>query len=59
MLDVFNNLNIITFSNKNTTSEEFEDINKVVLDCNSGNMVFLVQPSNYGSMDKIDPKEKG
>ena len=37
-LGSFNNWNIITLSHKATTSEDFEDINQVVLDGISDNM---------------------
>ena len=46
----FNNWNIITLSQKATTSEAFEEIHQVVLDGISDNMASLVQSGKYGSM---------
>ena len=56
VLDDFNNCNIITFSDKNTQLEEFEDIHKVVLDVISYNMVFLVKTLKYGARNTTYPK---
>ena len=52
------NWNIIKFSNKDTTSEDFEAINQVVLDGISENMASLVQYGKYGYMNKTYPKKK-
>ena len=52
VLGVLNNWNIITYSNKNTTSEDFKEINQVVLDGISDNMDSLVQSGRYSSMNK-------
>ena len=59
MIISFNNWNIITFSHKATKSEAFEDIYQVVLDGISGNMSSLVQPNNFGAMNKIDTSKMG
>ena len=56
---LFNNWNIIKFSNGNTKSEDFKDINKVVLDNISENMEFLVKYSNYGAMNTTDTPTLG
>ena len=44
---------------KATKSEAFEDIYQVVLDGISGNMSSLVQPNNFGAMNKIDTSKMG
>ena len=43
------NWNIITLPQKATKSEDFEEINQVVLDGISDNMGSLIQSGNYGS----------
>ena len=54
-LGLFNNWNIILFSNKNTTVEDFKEINQVVLDIISDNMKYLVQYGKYGAMNATNP----
>ena len=54
---VFNNWNIVTFSNKNTTGEDFEEIHQVVLDGISDNMDSLVQSVKCVAMIKKYPKK--
>ena len=56
---LFNNWNIITFSNKNTTSEEFEEIHQVVLDDISDNMALLVQYGMCGATNTTNPTTLG
>ena len=51
VLGSFNKLNIITFSQKATTSEAFEDIHQGVLDGIIENMISLVQYGKYGAMN--------
>ena len=51
MLGTFNNWNIVNFSNKNTSSEDFEGVHKAVPDVISYNMDFLVQPDKHGDMN--------
>ena len=50
----FNKRNIITLSHKSTTSEDFEEIHKVVLDFISENMTSLFQSGNYGVINTTD-----
>ena len=52
VLGSFNNCNSVTFSNKTTTYEPFEEIHKVVLGVIGENMDSLVQTGNYGVMNK-------
>ena len=52
MLVPFNNWNIITSSQKATTSEAFEEVNQVVLDGISDNIASLVQSGKYGAINK-------
>ena len=47
VLGSFNNWNIIILSHKSTTSEDFEEIHKVVLDLIGNNMESLVKTSKY------------
>ena len=47
ILGVFNNWNIIIFSNINTTSEDFEEIHQVILDGISDTMASLVQSGKH------------
>ena len=58
-LDSFNNWNIIQFTNKIISSEEFDEVRKVVLDGISENMAFLVQLGNYGAINAAVPTTKG
>ena len=51
MLVPFNNWNIITSSQKATTSEAFEEVHQVVLDGISDNIASLVQSGKYGAMN--------
>ena len=53
VLGTFNNWNIVYFTKKNTSSEEFNDINNVVLDGTSDNIDALVQKGKYGDINKI------
>ena len=55
----FKNDNIITFSHKATTSEDFEEINKVVLDGISDNMASLIKYGNYGYINTTGTSTMG
>ena len=59
ILGVLNNWNIITFSNKNTTSEDFEDIHQVILDGISDNMASLVQSGKHDATKTTYPTRMG
>ena len=50
MIGSFEKWIIIILSHKDTTIEDFEDINQVVLDGISDNMALLVQSCKYGAM---------
>ena len=45
MLGYFNKWIIITFSNKTTKGEEFEEFHQVIIDGINDNMASLVQPN--------------
>ena len=47
VLGCFKNWNIVKFSNKNITSEDFKEIHQVVLDYIGYNMASLVQSHNF------------
>ena len=51
MLGYFNKWIIITFSNKTTKGEEFEEFHQVIIDGISDNMASLVQPNQYRAMN--------
>ena len=51
MLVFFNNWNIIQFTNKTASSEDFDLLHKLVLDGISENMDSLVQLGKYGAID--------
>ena len=59
MLSSFNNKNIITFYDKNTTSEDFEKIHKVVFHGISDNLASLFQYVKYTAMNATDNTEFG
>ena len=46
MLVSFNNWSIVQFTNKTTSSEDFDAVYKVVLDGISDNMAYIVQLGN-------------
>ena len=48
---VFNNCNIIRFSQKSTLSDTFDEIHQVVLDLISDHMASLVKSGTYGSIN--------
>ena len=54
VLVFFNNWNIIQFTNKTTSSEDFDSLHKVVLDYISDNMDSLVQLGKYGDINAAD-----
>ena len=58
-MSCFRNWNIITLSHKATTSEDFEDINRVVLDGISENIASLVKYGNYGVINTTDTTTMG
>ena len=51
----FNNWNIIQFTNKATSNEDFDAVHKVVLDGISDHMASLVQLGKYGAINAEDP----
>ena len=53
---VFNNFNIITFSNKTTTSDDFEDIHQYLFYGISDYMASLAQNGKYDSINTNNPK---
>ena len=55
MLGSFNNWNIIQFTDKTTSSEDFDAVHKVVLDCISYNMASLAQFGRCGAINAADP----
>ena len=59
MLGSLNNWNIIQFTNKIKSSEEFDELHKVVLDGISENTASLVQFGKYGDINAEDPTTMG
>ena len=59
MLGYFNDWNTIQLTNKNKSSEDFDEVNKVVLDGISANMSSLVQTGKYGAINAADPTKLG
>ena len=59
VLGSFNNWNIITLSQKATTSEDFEEIFHVFLDGISDNMASLVQSGKYVVINTTDTSTMG
>ena len=55
VLGSFNDWNIIQFNNKTTSSEEFYEVHKIVLDGQNANMASLVQTRKYGAINAEDP----
>ena len=51
VLGAFNNYNIIHLSSKSTSSDTFDEIQQVVLDGMSDNMVSLVESGIYGAIN--------
>ena len=47
----FNNWNTIQFTNKTTSSEDFDEVHKVLLDCISDNMASFVQLGKCGAIN--------
>ena len=54
-----NSYNIIQFTNKATSSEDFDSAHKVVLDGISDNMASLVQLGKYGNINAADTTTMG
>ena len=59
MLGSLNNWNIINLTNKNTLSEDFDEVNQLVLDGISNNMSSLVHTGKYGAINTADTKTLG
>ena len=59
MLGSFNNRKVIQFTNKITANEDFDAVNKVVLDGISDNMSALVQNGKYGAINNEYPTTMG
>ena len=59
VLGSFNNWNIMKFTNKRTSSEDFDDVHKVVLYGTSANMDYLVRTGKYGEINASDPTTLG
>ena len=59
MLGYFNNWNIIKFENKTTSSEDFDEVNKVARDGISANMASLTQTGKYGYINESDTTTLG
>ena len=59
MLGSLNNWNIINLTNKNTLSEDFDEVNQLVLDGISNNMSSLVHTGKYGAINVADPTTLG
>ena len=55
MLGSLNNWNIVQFTNKITSGEDFDEIHKVLLDIIGDNTASLVQLSKYGARNASDP----
>ena len=55
MLGSFDNWNIVQFTNKTTSSEEFDELHKVVIDGISETMASLVQLGNSSAINETDP----
>ena len=56
MLGFLNDWNMIKFTNKGTSSEDFDEIHKILLDGISGNTNSLLQTGKYGATNKTDKK---
>ena len=55
MLGYINKWNIIQFTNKTISSEDFDVVHKVVFDGISDNMTSSVKVGKYGSINSSDP----
>ena len=54
VLGTYNNWNITNFKNNCTSSEDFDKINRVVLDGIIDNMKLLVNTGKYNTINKTD-----
>ena len=54
VLGTFNNCNIIKIWNKNTPSEDFDEVHKVVIDEIGANMESLIHNGKYGAIHAAD-----
>ena len=59
MLGSFNNWNIVQITNKNTPSEEFDALHKIVVNGISENMSSLVHVGKYGAINASDTTTMG
>ena len=59
VLASFNNWNIIHLTNKITSSEDFDDTHKIVLDGKSQHIASLVQLGKYGAINAEYPTTMG
>ena len=59
MLGYFSNWNIIPFTNKTTSIEDFDAVHKVVRDGTGENMASLVQLGKYGATNEAYPNKMG
>ena len=59
VLGEFNNWNIIELSSKSSSSETFDEIHQVVLDCISDNMASLVESVKYGAINTTGTSTNG
>ena len=59
MLGYLNNWKIFQFTNKTTTSEDFNAVHKVFIDGISDNMASILQLGKYGAMNASDPTTMG
>ena len=59
MLGSFKNCNIIRFTNKRKTNEDFDAVHKFVLYGISDNVSALVQNGKYGAINTADPNTMG
>ena len=55
----FNNCDTIQFTNKSISSEDFDGVNKIVLDGFSANMAQLVHMGTYGDINTADTTTTG
>ena len=59
VLGSLNIRNIVNFTNRTTSSDDFDAVHKVVIDDISDNLVSLVQLGKYGAINASDPTTMG
>ena len=59
VLGFFNNWNIIQYTNNTKSSEDFDEMNKVLLDGIRNNMAYLVWLGKYGAINAANPTKTG